>query len=141
MTDFTYYSQDSDLQTYVPDITSLGIGSFTSAHLKAFADINRELRVRWWDKKGIKGELNPQLLTQSQFTRASAYLVLWQYALPQLTTWVDGDRFVTMIDFYKARYGEEIDSLLRDGIEYDANNDNTVTEKERESIHSGRLAR
>jgi len=66
---------------------------------------------------------------------------LWKYALPQLTNWVDGDRFQSMITFYKSRYGEELDSILRDGIEYDADNDSVVTEDEKKSIHSGRLSR
>jgi hypothetical protein len=80
-------------------------------------------------------------LTTSQFTRCSAYLVLWKYALPQLTNWVDGDRFQSMILFYKSRYGEELEAILRDGVEYDANNDNVIEQTEKKSVHSGRLDR
>lgn len=135
------FSSDKDLQNLVPDILQLGIDTFSDEHDRAQSDIIRELRIGWWDKKGLSGELNSAHLTDSQFTRCASYLVLWKYALPQLTNWVDGDRFQSMIAFYKSRYGEELDSILRDGIEYDADNDSVVTEDEKKSIHSGRLSR
>ena len=135
------FSTDSDLVNLVPDILQLGITAFTDEHARAEADIKRELRIKWWDKKGIEGELDDTLLTDSQFTRCASYLVLWKYALPQLTNWVDGDRFQSMIDFYRSRYGEEIESILRDGVEYDANDDSVVSNEEKKSIHSGRLSR
>ncbi len=125
------FSTDANLLDYVPDILELGIDSFNREHARAKADIERELRINWWDKKGLSGEMNPAYLTDSQFTRCSAYLVLWKYALPQLTNWVEDDRFQNMMDFYKARYGEELESILRDGIEYDADNDSVVTQEER----------
>jgi hypothetical protein len=135
------FSTDANLLDYVPDILELGIDSFNREHARAKADIERELRINWWDKKGLSGEMNPAYLTDSQFTRCSAYLVLWKYALPQLTNWVEDDRFQNMMDFYKARYGEELESILRDGIEYDADNDSVVTQEEKKAVHHGRLTR
>ena len=135
------FSTDTDLTDIIPDILQLGISAFSDEHIKAENDIVRDLRIEWWDKKGLEGELNSTYLTDSQFTRCATYLVLWKYALPQLTNWVDGDRFQNMISFYKSRYGEEFESILRDGIEYDANNDSVVSTEEKKSIHSGRLSR
>lgn len=135
------FSDDDDLEAIVPDIFDLGILAFTAEHAKAQADIEREIRNRWWHRKGIQGEMNASYLTESQWTRASAYLVLWKYALPQLTNWVDDDRFLQMIDFYKARYGEELDAVFQDGVEYDADDDGTVTDKEKESVPLNRLDR
>ena len=128
------YSNDSDLMKLVPDILSLGIESFVLEHPKAKADIERELRIKWWPRKGLSGEMDASKLTGTQFTMASSYLVLWRYALPQLTNWVDGDRFGNMIDFYKARYGEELEAVLSDGIEYDADGDGTVTDEEKQPV-------
>ena len=51
------FSQDSDLVDLIPDILSLGITSFTDDHAKAQSDIERELRIKWWPKKGIAGEM------------------------------------------------------------------------------------
>jgi len=135
------FSTDTDLVDLIPDILSLGISSFADDHAKAQADIERELRIKWWDKKGLSGEMNADYLSDSQFTRCASYLVLWRYALPQLTNWVDGDRFQNMIGFYKARYGEELESILRDGIEYDDDNNSVIDNDEKQSIHSGRLNR
>ena len=139
--DYMAFSTDNDLEAIVPDIFDLGIPAFTDEHAKAQADVEREIRNRWWHRKGIKGEMDASYLTESQWTRAAAYLVLWKYALPQLTNWVDDDRFLQMIDFYKARYGEELDAVFQDGVEYDADNDGTVTDKEKESIPLNRLDR
>ena len=85
--------------------------------------------------------MNASYLTEAQWTRATSYLVLWKYALPQLTNWVDDDRFLQMIDFYRARYGEEMDAVFQDGVEYDADDDGSVTDKEKESIPLNRLDR
>jgi hypothetical protein len=135
------FSTDSDLTDIVPDILTLGITSFADEHPKAQADIEREIRNRWWEKRGISGELNPDYLTDSQWTRTAVYLVLWKYALPQLTNWVDGDRFQSMIDFYKARYAEEIEAVFQDGVEYDDDNSGTIEGDEKTPINHGRLVR
>lgn len=135
------FSSDGDLMDIVPDILSFGIDSFSSDHAKAQADIERKIRADWWDKRGFSGELKPQYLTDSQWTRANAYLVLWKYALPQLTNWVDGDRFQGMIDFYKSRFAEEIEAVFKDGVEYDDDNNGTIDDDEKTPINDGRLVR
>jgi hypothetical protein len=135
------FSDDSNLVELVPDILDFGILSFSDEHPRAQADIEREIRNQWWHRKGIAGEMNNSYLTDSQWTRSASYLVLWKYALPQLTNWVDDDRFLAMIDFYKARYGEEMDAVFQDGVEYDADDDGQVTDKEKEIVPINRLNR
>jgi len=135
------FSDDSDLEAIIPDLFDLGIPAFTAEHAKAQADVEREIRNQWWHRKGIAGEMNSSYLTASQWTRSASYLVLWKYALPQLTNWVDDDRFLAMIDFYKARYGEEMDAVFQDGVEYDADDDGQVTDKEKEIVPINRLNR
>ena len=80
-------------------------------------------------------------MTEAQWTRSAVYLVLWKYALPQLTNWVDGDRFQNMIDFYKSRYGEELEAVFQDGVEYDADDDNVIDDSEKAAVNHGRLVR
>lgn len=135
------FSTDSDLTAIVPDILSLGIESFSGEHAKAESDIIRELRRRWWPRTTYKGELNEGLLVDSQFTRASAYLVLWKYALPQLTNWVDGDRFREMISFYRDLYSQELEAILSDGVEYDFDEDGIIQDDEKDLFVGGRLIR
>jgi|TARA_R110000744_G_C19351384_1_gene560478 hypothetical protein len=134
-------SADTDLSAILPDILALGIASFAFEHTKAQTDIVRRLRRDWWPNKNLSGEINPQLLTESQFTVAAAYLVLWKYAVPMLATWDDNDRFYKMIGFYKTRYEEEWGEILRDGIEYDDDQDGVVELSEKQPIHFGRLQR
>jgi hypothetical protein len=85
--------------------------------------------------------MDDTLLTDSQWTRASAYLVLWKYALPQLTNWVDGDRFREMQSFYRDMYSQEMEAIFADGVEYDYNEDGTVEESERNITIGQRLTR
>jgi len=135
------FSNDWNLKQLIPDILDFGIENFIDEHGLAQAEIEREIRNRWWRRSGIAGELNASLLTESQWTRAAAYLVLWKYALPKLTNWVDNDRFLEMITFYKARYGEEMEAVFADGVEYDADESGTVEDTEREPTPLNRLNR
>lgn len=135
------FSTDTDLTDLLPDILSLGIASFTDFHDDAYADILREIRTKWWSKTGYAGELDATLLTNGQWTLASAYLVLWKYALPQLTNWTPEDRFQIMMDHYKARYNDEMAAIFSDGVEYDYNDNGTVSEAEKSITIAGRLQR
>ena len=135
------FSTDSDLTAIIPDILTFGIASFTAEHALAQAEIERELRYKWYPKLQLSVEMDATLLTASQWTKASAYLVLWKHALPKLTNWVDGDRFQNMISFYKTRYEEEFAAVIHDGVEYDFNNDNVVSESEKSPVFHGRLVR
>lgn len=135
------YSTDSDLQMILPDILDFGISSFVEEHAKAEADINRELRINWWTRTGRTGDMDTDLLTASQFSKASAYLVLWKYALTQLTNWVSGDRFMNQINYYKDRYNEEMERIFADGVEYDFNEDGVVSEDEKNITLGARLVR
>ena len=83
-------------------------------------------------------------LTEAQFTRVAVFRVLAEYALPQLTKWnADGDedKFQVMMKHYQNRYKTEFAELLLDGIEYDFDDDGTVQDDERGSIHSVRMVR
>ena len=135
------FSTDSDLTAIQPDILSLGINAFTNEHAKAEADVKREIRRKWWPRTGYKGEMDDTLLTDSQWTRANAYLVLWKYALPQLTNWVADDRFRQMIDFYRDLHNQEMESVFQDGVEYDFNEDGTIQNSEKDLTFTGRLTR
>ena len=135
------FSQDSDLVALVPDILDFGITSFATEHAKAQTDLTRTIRNEWWYKKQIPGEMNPAYLTDSQWTRCNSYLVLWKYALPQLTNWVQDDRFLNMITFYQQRYNEELVAVFADGVEYDDDNSGTIEDDEKGIVSYGRLTR
>ena len=135
------FSTDADLTAIQPDILSLGITAFTAEHAKAEADVKREIRARWWIRTGRGDEMDDTLLVDSQWTKTNAYLVLWKYALPQLTNWVDGDRFRNMIDFYRELYNQEFNAVLADGVQYDADSDGIISDGEQDLFVQGRLTR
>jgi len=145
-------STDSDLMVYQPEILQYGIDEFTGEHAKAKADILRRVRDEWWSRAKHSytnttnniNDMDETKLTESQFTRCAVYRVLSEYALPQLTKWNaegDEDKFQVMMAHYKKKYEEEFTSILRDGIEYDANADNVIQDAEKRVTHTRRLVR
>jgi hypothetical protein len=144
------YSTDADILEYEPQIKEYGILDFTNEHAKTTADIKRYLRIHWWPRVSRTQvrlfnqtvEMDDTKLTASQFTRAAVFHVLAYYILPKLTQHsAEPDRFRVMIDFYKAKFQEEIDFVLQDGVKYDFDNDGTVEASEEQPVHFNRLVR
>ena len=151
------FSTDADLQFYQPDILEFGITSFTSPndyHAQAREDIERDLRDKWWGiyQNNITRdiahlgsiEMDGTLLTDAQWKRCSVFRVIGFYATPQLTKFnsdANKDRFQVMLDYYQQAYHAEFGAVLRDGVEYDDNNDGTITSSEKEPYERLRLIR
>lgn len=146
------FATDSDLLAYEPDITKYGIQEFDELHEKTYDDIIRLLNIRWFPKSnydvdnisviGTSTKLSPSKLTPSQFTRAAVYHVLYQYVYPRLSTFdPNGDVFREKMVYYKQKFEEEFDLILRLGVEYDVNSDGTISESEKQSFHFNRLVR
>jgi hypothetical protein len=151
------FSTDSDLTFYQPDILTFGIANFTSPndyHAQARLDIERDLRIRWfsvYQKETYRDiailnttEMDETLLTDAQFKRASVYRVIGFYACPQLTKFNSNDnpdRFQVMMNHYQKLYGSEFELILRDGVEYDADDSGTITNAEKEPYHRLKLIR
>lgn len=151
------FSTDTDLTFYQPDILTFGIASFTSPndyHAQARADIERELRIKWYPvyvKQTYRDisllnttEMNATLLTDSQFKRLSVFRVIGFYACPQLTKFNSNDnpdRFQVMMKHYQQMYSSEFEDILRDGVEYDADDSNTIKDAEKAPYHRLQLIR
>jgi hypothetical protein len=135
-------STDNDILEYMPDLYDYGIQDFADDHANTQADITRRLRIDWWprmrseifDIKVLSNspEMDETLLTESQFTRAAVFHVLAYYILPKLNKFdPNGDRFAEMMKYYKTRFDEEFDLVLRDGVEYDRDDDGNITNSEK----------
>lgn len=146
------FATDSDVVEYVPDLHEYGIQDFSADHAKTQDDILRRLRIEWWprlqpwkyDIRYVNNapEMDSTLLTDTQFTRTAVFHVLAYYILPKLAKFdPDGDRFENMMKHYKSRFEEEFNLVLKDGVEYDLNNDNTVGVSEKASTEFMRLVR
>lgn len=146
-------STDADVKVYEPTVDQFGIQDFSTEHAKTQADIERLLRIDWWPRirstrlnthiaTSTTLEMDAAKLTESQFTRAAVFHVLAYYILPKLTQFqVDPDVFERKMQYYRDRFQEEFDLVLRDGVEYDHNDDGTVQDAEKQTSHFNRLIR
>ena len=150
------FAARTDLITYQPDIGDMGLstGQLDTYVTQAIADVQRDIRNKWWSvyhsnqsrNRSYAGgiEIDLTLLTDSQWTRATVYRCLGYYVCPSLTKFNatgDEDRFQQMGSFYRERYEDEFADILRDGFEYDANDDSTISDAEKVAVHSLRLVR
>ena len=149
----------ADVQTYQPDAFDFGIASNDSKVTTWLGlttdDILRELRIKWWQtyKTNVftdstvlnTVELENDRVNLDQFKRAGVYLFLGKFFFPALTKFrpeADKDRFERMIEHYNSQYNIEFQKILEDGVEYDADNNQTISVAERENLHGyGRLIR
>jgi hypothetical protein len=146
------FATDTDLLEYVPDVKKYGIQEFLTEHEKTYDDIIRLLNVRWWPTTGFarydvsvlggSEKLSPSRLNSDQFTRAAVYHVLAYYIYPKLSTFEpDGDSFREQMTFYKNKFDEEFDLILKDGVHYDLDSSGSYTDSEKQSFYKGRLIR
>ena len=148
----------SNLQEYQPDIAAYGIASWDTQLQHAEDDVLRQIREEWWERyrhtvrykditKVTSIEMTNSKLTAAQWKRATSYKAFADYIFPQLTKWRDPDTgegkdsFQVQIDYYRSRYAEEFQAILRDGVEYDEDGGGTVSASEKEAIHTLRLTR
>ena len=144
---------NSDLQKFQPDILGFGITDFGDELQLAENDVLRQIRAEWWEKyrhtvrykditKITTVEMTSSKLTNSQWTNCGCYMALWKYIFPQLTKWrEEEDSFMRQIKWYRDRYSEEFQAILRDGVEYDEDGGGTVADSEKEPFHDLRLTR
>lgn len=143
----------SDIQEFEPDILDFGIPDFDAEIIKAQNDVFRDLRIRWYPTYHIglydisrlnTGQSKPDedLYTASQLTRACVYNALGFHVYPKLAKFEpDQDLFERKMEFYRKEYERELDLVLRDGVEYDADSSGTVDTSEKEPTHYLRLKR
>lgn len=142
----------SDVKEFEPNIDEYGIQTFTEQLSKAQADVERYLRVHWWPSQqvgrfdisiiGTNAEMNAELLTESQLTRATVYCALGYYIFPLLSKFEpDLDVFQMKMDYYKKMYAEEIQMVISDGVEYDIDSSGDITDAEKTPQYFLRLQR
>jgi len=146
---------NSHLQKIQPDILGFGITDFGDQLQLAENDVLRQIRAEWWERyrhqvrykditKVTSVEMTDSKLTDSQWIYAVVYKTLAYYIFPQLTKWrndTEKDSFQVQIDFYKDRYNEEFQQVLKDGVEYDEDGGGTISDSEKETMHTNRLVR
>ena len=158
MTTTVFSVASANMTDYQPDILGYGVTDFDTQLQFAEDDVLRQIREEWWERyrhtvrykditKVTSIEMDNTKLTASQWKRATIYKALAEYIYPILTKWKDpqggdgADAFQVQMAHYRQKYAEEFQAILRDGVEYDENNDATIQTSEKEPIHHLRLIR
>ena len=136
------YATLDDLLDVDPHITDYGVLEWDTELAKSEEEINRLLSVRWFHsyQKGrtdirysnLAVLLDEDKLDPTQWTKATVFHALAYHICPKLTKFeAEPDRFREMMDYYKARFEDEFDLCLRQGVRYDANDDNVYQDVEK----------
>jgi len=143
------FATNAQLVEVLPTIINHGITDFTSDLAEAEKDVKRYLEVNWYNKtysggynqvgSAVGSAYDASLLTEAQWRRATIFRALSTHILPSLSPFtVGGDTFREMITFYKSRFNEEMDMEMAQGVEYDADDDGTISKGE---VHRQRADR
>jgi hypothetical protein len=140
------YATITNLLQVEPTITEYGVLDWDAELARSEVEVNRILQVRWFQSyKSSNGNstFNAALLTESQWTQSTVYHALAYHICPKLTQFsgAEPDKFQVMIQYYSQRFEHEMDLCLRLGVEYDIDNNNTVTDSEKQSLKGLRLVR
>jgi len=154
MTNFTGLNviTTSDVTNYQPDAFDFGIATGDSQTTFFLAqttnDILRDLRIRWWQtyKQNVftditilnTVELENDKVNLDQFKRAGVYLFLGKFLCPALAKFrpeTEKDRFERMSEHYMSQYNVEFQKILEDGVEYDSDDNQSISVAERENLH------
>lgn len=136
------YATLNDLLDVDPHITDYGVLEWDTELAKSEQEINRLLSVRWFPsyQKGrtdirysnLAVLMDEDKLDPTQWTKATVFHALAYHICPKLTKFeAEPDRFREMMDYYKARFEDEFDLCLRQGVRYDANDDNVYQDVEK----------
>jgi hypothetical protein len=135
------YASDADLIDYVSDIFEHGIETFEAELAASTSDIQRKIKGEWFGTQHSVSTFNPDLLDASQWVRANVYHSLAYYILPKLANFGEGDTFLNMMAFYRDRFATEYSEVMRAGINYDFNADESYDEADTSYVTSNRLDR
>jgi hypothetical protein len=142
------YATLDDLYLVEPTITDYGVLDWDAELARSETEVNRILQVRWFlayqKTQGESLAFNAALLTESQWTQATVYHALAFHICPKLSKFEqqgNEDKFQVMMKYYQGRFEHEMELCLRLGVEYDLDNNNTITKQEKESLQGLRLVR
>jgi len=146
------FATNSDLVEYYPTAMDHGVGDWTAELSQAQTDVENLLKARWFNKEFSSATTyrignnypvyNPALLTETQWTRATCYRALSCYILAKLSTFrPEGDSFREQLAFFQSRFEEEFNLQLGAGVEYDLDDNGTVTDPETFAVAQDRMYR
>ena len=143
------YASFLDLKQVEPTIDEYGVLDWDVELARSETEINRVLKVRWYQayQKSHPSiadvEMDITLIDPTQFTQATVYHSLAYHICPKLTQFsgAEPDKFQVMMNYYQQRFEHEMDLILREGVRYDLDDDNSYERTETQSVKPNRLVR
>jgi hypothetical protein len=132
------YCEDDDLLLIRPDITSLGVSSWEEQILEAGRIIDRALDAQWYRAVardyGIDFRETPFdraliLNADSQVKRLGCYKTL-ELAYLYLSKNRQDDAFTPQSKSFRKLYKDELAEVLRTGLDYDWDEDDSISSSE-----------
>jgi hypothetical protein len=117
----------------------LGVVSWSSTHYKARDVINRDIEAGWYrkasEREGVDYNLTPfsssrMLNWRNQLKDLSVYKVL-ELSYEYLAKDIKEDAFLYLSDKYSKKYESELKRVIRAGIDYDWNFDDSIDSDEK----------
>ena len=131
------YATIDDLLLVEPTIQDYGNLDWDSELARSETEVNRILQVRWFlsykKSTGSSAAFDATRLTATQWTQATVYHALAFHICPKLSKFEqqgNEDKFQVMMDYYQGRFEHEMDLCLRLGVEYDLDDNGTVSDSE-----------
>lgn len=143
------YATFDDLKQVEPTIDEYGVLDWDLELARSETEINRVLKVRWYASYQkahpsiINVAMDTTLIDPTQFTQATIYHAMAYHITPKLTQFsgAEPDKFQVMMQYYQGRFEHEMDLILREGVRYDLDDDNTYESSETASVKPNRLVR
>jgi len=132
------YSIDTDLIKFRPNILNNGAYDTSWAHDEAYSLINTTLEAEWYMKEAPNHDVDPATtamnvakLRATQFKYLSVYkaLELIYVSLTKDTPLDDG--FYAWAAHFRKEYDNELQKILKIGVEYDWDATGTITQAEK----------
>jgi hypothetical protein len=136
------FATNSDLLDLIPTVFNHGIESWTPELVRAENDLLRKIQAEWYNNRYDDDNWDPENLVALQWKTSVMYRALGYYIMPRLTQWRSvEDAFKTQMEFYQARYAEELDDQFQIGIQYDYNSDSVISDSDIHRFPQDRLWR
>ena len=139
----TAYANLNDLLEVEPSIQDYGVLDWEAELAKSTTEVQRILSVRWWPQYSKQFKVNitivgqvaimdPTRLVAEQWKQATIFYALAYHICPKLTKFDPAtDKFQVMMDYYAKRFEYEMDLSIRQGVQYDINQDGVIANWEK----------
>lgn len=142
------YCVDEDLKVYRSEIMEMGVASWEPQRSLAFADINRLLISRWYNRNAADQGVDPYvtpfdptLVKEGELKQLECFKTLELAYMILMKDDPEPDGFERNMGLFARQYGNEFDTLMNSGIDYDWDSSGTIETDEKQVRSPRRLMR